>query len=178
VGKVMTVTADYTDDLLTAESITSAPTLAVANVNDPGTVTIDNTSPTQGDTLTAGVADPDGASGTISYQWYRNGAAIGGATEAGYTTTQADVGKVMTVTADYTDDLSSVENLTSAGTAAVINVNDAPVLVNNRLSISEGATVIFDSSMLSATDVDNPDSGLTFNISAVNAGQFERISNG
>jgi len=178
VGQVMTVTANYTDDLFTVERITSAPTLAVANVNDPGTITIDNTTPSQGDTLTAGVADPDGAGGSISYQWYRDGAVIGGATAAAYTTTQADVGKVMTVTADYTDDLATVENLTSGGTAAVINVNDAPVLGNNELTISEGATVIFDSSMLSASDVDNPDPGLIFNVSAVNAGQFERVSTG
>ena len=118
------------------------------------------------------MADPDGAGGSISYQWYRNGAAIGGATAADYTTTQADVGKVMTVTADYTDDLSTVENLTSAGTAAVTNVNDAPVLGNNNLSISEGATVTLDSSMLSATDVDHPDASLIFNVSGVTAGYF------
>ena len=55
--------------------------------------------PAQGDTLTANVIDPDGASGAISYQWFSDGVAIGGATGKTYTTTQADVGTIITVTA-------------------------------------------------------------------------------
>ena len=50
----------------------------MTNVNDTGTVSIDNLSPTQGNTLTASVSDIDGASGTISYQWYRDGEALPG----------------------------------------------------------------------------------------------------
>ena len=57
--------------------------------------------------------------GAIAYQWFRDGVAISGETAATYTTTQADVGKVITVTADYTDDLLTVESLTSAATLAV-----------------------------------------------------------
>ena len=97
----------------------------MTNVNDAGTVTIDNTTPAQGDTLTAIASDADGATGAISYQWKRDGADIVGATGNTYTTVQADVGAVITVTVDYTDDLLTVESLTSAGTAAVTNVNDA-----------------------------------------------------
>jgi hypothetical protein len=120
VGAVLTVRADYTDDQGTVESVTSAPTAAVGNVNDPGAVSIDNLSPVQGETLTASVSDADGASGAISYQWYRDGLAIGGATGASYTTVAADVGAVLTVRADYTDDQGTVESVTSAPTAAVI----------------------------------------------------------
>ena len=68
--------------------------------------------------------DPDGTSGAISYQWFSDGVAIGGATGKTYTTTQADVGTIITVTALYTDDLGTVESLTSAPTAAVTNIND------------------------------------------------------
>ena len=98
--------------------------VTVTAVNDAGTVTIDNTTPAQGDTLTANVIDPDGTSGAISYQWFSDGVAIGGATGKTYTTTQADVGTIITVTALYTDDLSTVESLNSAPTLAVTNIND------------------------------------------------------
>ena len=130
VGAVITTTASYTDDLGTAESVTSAGTAVVANVNDAptGTVSIDNMTPAQGDLLTASntLADADGLSGPISYQWYRDGVVIGGATAATYTTTQSDVGTVITTTASYTDDLGTAESVTSVGTAVVTNVNDAP----------------------------------------------------
>ena len=127
VGAVLTVSADYTDDESTVESLISAGTSAVTNVNDAGTVSIDDTTPAQGQLLTASVSDADGASGAISYQWYRDGAPIGGATASTYTTTQADVGAVLSVSADYTDDGLTVESLASADTSAVTNVNDTPV---------------------------------------------------
>ncbi|HMX23820.1 MAG TPA: hypothetical protein PKA11_12720, partial [Accumulibacter sp.] len=71
VGATLSVVASYTDALGTAESVSSAATAAVANVNDAptGSVTIDDTTPTQGQTLTASnsLADVDGL-GAISYQ--------------------------------------------------------------------------------------------------------------
>jgi hypothetical protein len=125
---------------VTDGSASVGPTPAVinfTNINDPGTVTIDNMTPAQGDTLTANVIDPDGVSATITYQWFSDGAAIGGASGKTYTTVQADVGTIITVSADYTDDQSTVESLTSAGTAAVTNVNDTPVAVNDNLNATE-----------------------------------------
>ena len=54
--------------------MTSAATAAVANVNDAptGSVTIDDTTPTQDQTLTASntLADADGL-GAITYTWQR-----------------------------------------------------------------------------------------------------------
>ena len=106
VGQLLRVVASYTDAQGTAESVASADTAAVANVNDAptGSVTIDDTTPTQGQTLTAAntLADVDGL-GTISYQWQRGGVNIAGATGAAYTTTQADVGQLLRVVASYTD---------------------------------------------------------------------------
>ena len=108
----------------------AADTAAVANVNDAptGSVTIDDTTPTQGQTLRAAntLADADGL-GAISYQWQRRRVNIAGATGATYTTTQADVGQLLRVVASYTDGQGTAESVASARTrAAVANVNDAP----------------------------------------------------
>jgi len=107
VGQTITVVASYTDGHGTAEQKSSTATAAVANVNDPptGTVTIDNTTPSQGDTLTASnnLVDPDGGiPGTISYQWKAAGGNIGTGSSYG-PLTQAEVGKTITVVASYTD---------------------------------------------------------------------------
>jgi hypothetical protein len=127
VGSQVSVQVSYTDGQGTNESLTSAQTAAVANVNDPGTVVIDNLTPSPGATLTASVTDPDGATGAISYQWLRNGSAIGGATGATYTLGDADVGSQISVQASYTDGHGTAESVTSAQTAPVGNVNNAPV---------------------------------------------------
>ncbi len=124
----ITVQVFYTDGQGTAESVVSVAVGPVTNVNDvpAGTVAIDNTTPAQGDTLTASntLTDADGLSGSIAYQWYRDGVAIGGAGSNVYTTTQLDVGAVLTVTASYTDDQGTAESVTSVGTSPVTNVND------------------------------------------------------
>ena len=74
VGKYLRVTASYTDGHGTAESVSSAVTAAVANVNDlpTGSVTIDDTTPTEDQSLTAAntLADADGL-GAITYTWNR-----------------------------------------------------------------------------------------------------------
>ena len=124
VGSAITVTFGYTDNGGTAESVTSAATAAVANVNDnpTGAVTIDGTV-TQNQILTANVAaigDVDGIdAATVSYQWLRAGVDITGATNATYTLVQADVGSAITVTFGYTDNGGTAESVTSAATAAV-----------------------------------------------------------
>ncbi|MBF0273341.1 MAG: hypothetical protein HQL98_14930, partial [Magnetococcales bacterium] len=128
VGKVMTVTARYTDGHGSAESLTSSGTGRVANLNDAptGSVTLAGTA-TQGQTLTAfnTLADGDGL-GTVSYQWQADGTAITGATGVTFVLTESQVGKVVTVTARYTDGHGTAESLTSSATTAVANINDIP----------------------------------------------------
>ncbi len=129
VGAQISVQVTYTDGNGTAEGpLTSTQTAAVANVNDAptGSVTISGT-PTEDQTLTASntLADADGM-GVVSYQWQRDGVDIGGATAATYTLTDADVGANITVVASYTDGNGTLENVTSAGTGPIANVNDAP----------------------------------------------------
>ncbi len=93
------------DAMWLAYDVTSSPsrlTVTTApNTAPTGSVTIDNTTPAQGDVLTASntLADADGLSGPISYQWQRDGVNIGGATGATYTTVQADVGATISVVA-------------------------------------------------------------------------------
>ncbi|HEY0720785.1 MAG TPA: FecR domain-containing protein, partial [Gammaproteobacteria bacterium] len=102
-------------------------TSQILNALPTGAVTLDNTTPTQGDTLTVSnnLADIDGL-GTISYQWQRDGVAINGATGTSYTLTQSDVGSTISVVASYTDGKGTLESVSSAVTAAVANLNDAP----------------------------------------------------
>ena len=71
---------------------------------------------------------------------------------------------------------SSLTDGPSVATISFSNANDAPVLVNNSLTISEGQTVILNGTTLSATDLDNADSSLTFSASGVNGGQFELVA--
>ncbi len=130
VGATITVVASYTDGSSTNESVSSAGVGPIANINDipSGSVLIDNTTPAEGDTLTASnsLADADGLSGAITYQWQRDGIDIVGETGNTYTTAPADVGAVISVIASYTDDQSTAENVSSAATAAVTNVNNTP----------------------------------------------------
>ena len=99
---MIAVIASYVDDQGTEESVSSAATAAVTNLNDAptGNVTIDNPTPAEDDVLTATntLADEDGV-GEIRYQWKRDGSEIPGATASTYMLVQADVGAVITVTA-------------------------------------------------------------------------------
>ncbi len=138
VGATITVRAIYTDGQGTPESVDSAATSAIANVNDAptGTVSISGTA-TQGQTLTASntLADVDGL-GTITYQWWRDGANTG-ATGSTYVLAQSDVGSTITVRAVYTDGQGTPESVESAATSAIANLNDAPT---GSVSISGTAT--------------------------------------
>jgi Domain of unknown function (DUF4347)/Domain of unknown function (DUF4082) len=107
--------------------IVFTPTAANPN-NIPGTIGVTGT-PTQNQTLTANVADPDGLTGvTINYQWQQlvsgNWTNIAGATSQTLNLTQAQVNNQVRATATYTDALGTSENVISAPTAAVANVNN------------------------------------------------------
>jgi hypothetical protein len=120
-GNYVRVGVSYTDDYSTIETVYSAITIEISNVNDDptGTVSIAGTA-TEDQVLTASndLADADGL-GTITYTW-SNG-------DTGATTTlgQSDVGNAITVTATYTDAQGTTESVTSTATSTVTNVNDA-----------------------------------------------------
>jgi len=135
--RVVTVQAT---DMQGHPGVGATTTINPHRVNDvpTGAVTIANdtiggrgvTAAQQGDVLsvTDNIADLDGISGTIHYQWKRAGADISGETGSTHTLTQADVGHVMTVVATYVDFGGTHELVTSNATNSIINVNDAPVL--------------------------------------------------
>ena len=153
VGKAITVRAVYTDGGGTTESVTSAATAAVANLNDAptGSVSISGT-PSQGQMLTVSntLADADGL-GTIIYQWWRDGVDTG-ATGSTYLLTQADVGTTLTARAVYMDDQGTPEFVDSAATATIANVNDAPTgMVSVTGTPTQGQTL---SASNTLTDVD------------------------
>ncbi len=90
VGTTITVAASYTDGQGTNESVTSAGVGPIANVNDAASAVCrrSRARSTEDQMLTA---DTGGISGcrrpgcVLSYQWYRDGVAIGGATASTYT---------------------------------------------------------------------------------------------
>lgn len=142
VGKVITVIASYSDGHDVAESVTSNTTRAVVNINDEptGKVTINGTV-TQNQKLTVAntLADADGL-GVISYTWQADNSKI--ATANTVTLTEAQVGKVITVIASYTDAHGKVESVSSHASRAVVNVNDEPTgSVNIKGTAMEGKTL-------------------------------------
>jgi hypothetical protein len=88
-----------------APAVTGTKTFTGVAVNDAptGAVVITGT-PTQNQTLTASntLADVDGL-GTITYQWRAAGVVIAGATSSTLVLGAAQVGKVISVSASYTD---------------------------------------------------------------------------
>ena len=182
VGKVITVIASYTDAGSTPESVASAPTVAVANINDAptGVVTITGEAK-QGETLTASntLADIDGL-GVIAYQWQAAGSNIADATASTYPLTQAEVGKVITVIASYTDAGSTPESVASAPTVAVANINDAPVTAGpvtlTAIAEDSGARIITATQLLANTS-DPEGNALTVSNLAISSGQGSLVNN-
>jgi Ca2+-binding RTX toxin-like protein len=131
VGKLVDIQASYVDQAGYNNIVLGTATTPVVNVNDPptGTVTISGTV-MQYQTLTASnnLFDPDGIpAGGISYQWQAGGSNINGAIGSTFTLTQAEVNKVITVVASYTDLQGTAEAVSSTATIPVINVIDPPV---------------------------------------------------
>ncbi|MBD1914725.1 MULTISPECIES: DUF4347 domain-containing protein [Cyanophyceae] len=124
----------------------------IHNFPPTGTVTISGTAE-QGFTLTASnnLSDPDGL-GSITYTWFANGFNTGVAGPT-YQLTQADVSKVLTVQASYTDVFGTPEAVTSAPTSAVTNVNDSPtggVTIDG--TIAQGQVLTANTSTLADAD--------------------------
>jgi VCBS repeat-containing protein len=119
--------ATYVDGEGTTQTVASAPTSTIINVNDAPTGTVDiGGTAEQGQTLsvTNTLADLDGM-GTISYQWLANGQAISGATGNTFLLGSAQVGKLITVSAGYTDGHGAAESVISGATGVVNTVSSS-----------------------------------------------------
>ena len=134
-----TVNGDTTASIDTAVSTITinAPVLE-------GTVSIDNTSPQFGDTLTASITGDNSASDNFTYKWYRDGSEISGATSNTYTVAQADIGKIIKVRMG-SDDTSGYKE--SAETTAV-EKQDGPAAPATPTTV----TCTYKSITLTATD--------------------------
>jgi len=95
-------------------NITSAATRAVNKANLTGNVTVDNTTPRIGDTVTASYTG-NGA-GTASWQWLRNDSVINGASGRAYTVGNEDIGRTLKARVTYPDFNG---NITSSATASI-----------------------------------------------------------
>ncbi len=136
VGKVITLEVSFTDDLGGEEGATSAPTDAVANVNDPvqGSVIIDgqamDTQQLSVANFLSGLSDDDGLPGAppaeTTYQWKRDGGDIAGATTVTYTLTTDDVGAAITVEIAFPDNRGTTETVVSEATLPVAQFNNLP----------------------------------------------------
>ena len=105
-------------------SITSGATAAVVPASLPaitGTVTINNTAPKVGDTLTANYSGGNG-SGAVTWHWFRDDEIIYGANGSTYTVVVADVGTSLKASVHYADQSGSI---ISNATSAVIQTGSA-----------------------------------------------------
>lgn len=118
-GKMISVNVTYTDDDGFSNSVDSNSVGPITAPQSAGAVSIDIINPEVGNVLTATVADADGISGVINYQWLSDGAPIAAANAATYTVQLTDVGTAISVNATYTDDYLNAEDVTSAATALV-----------------------------------------------------------
>jgi len=128
VGKRIRAVATFTDGFGTVESVSSAPTDPILNVNDLPVGTVAIVGPASvGINLQAApsLSDADGL-GPFTYQWRANGLAIAGATAATYQISAADLGRSLSVAVSYVDGYGQLETVLSGPTAPV----NQPVVVN------------------------------------------------
>ena len=141
--KTISVRADYTDLQGTKESVRSTETAKVSapiNHAPTGTVQI------QGDliqnrtlTVSNNIADIDGISTPIAYQWLIDSKPVEGATKNTYFLTQSEVYKTVSVVASYTDKLGKLESVKGG---VVQNENDKPTGSSTIVGIAkEGETL-------------------------------------
>ena len=202
VGHTLQVVVSFTDAAGNDESLTSAATAAVTDINDAatGTVTIAGTVE-QGEELTVSVSAVADADGTpqggfvFTRQWQRGVTVtdaqsgqdtttwtdITDADGATYTPVQADVGHTLQVVVSFTDAAGNDESLTSAATLAV-TVNDAPTLAvawvapaaNGAIAEHTATTARLKVAELTVADADPGDTH-SFVLSGTDANVFEVV---
>ena len=157
----------------------------VANVDEPGTVTMSAVQPRVGVSLTASLTDIDGGVSDLKWQWSRGetpeDTLIDGAMSDTYTPTAADLTDTLTVTATYTDaEGAGAEGAGKTATVTTVIVaadtkNKAPVFDDQEAerTIAEntpgGRSV--DGGAVAATDPNDGDD-LTYTLRGSDASSF------
>ena len=149
----------------------------VANVDEPGTVTLSAVQPRVGVSLTASLTDIDGGVSDLKWQWNRGDTSIGGAMSDTYTPAAADLTVTLTVTATYTDAEGAEKTVTvTAGIVAADTRNRAPVFDDQEAerTIAENARAgaQLNGGEVTATDP-NLDDDLTYTLGGPDASSFE-----
>ena len=143
------ISADGSADTLTGTVQVKWNDITPAGPTKPtlqGSVTIDKTNPKFGDTLTAQtgslIYNGAAAGGTLTYQWYRGGEKITGATGAEYITVAADMNKPIKVEVKNSNNSGSVFSTPTDAVAkangpaapaglAMVSVTDATITVTS-----------------------------------------------
>ena len=181
---VLDIALDWSPPVQTRTLYLSLP----ANHDAMGDPTITGT-PRAGQELSAdvtGITDVDGLAGVeYSYQWIRvdadgtsNPADITDATAATYTLTAEDVGKKVKVKVGFTDDLSGVEERTSAATDTILGVNTAPVFSPSSVSRSIAENIAAGENVgaaVTATDAD-PGDTLIYSLGGADMAAFDFVA--
>ena len=166
-GADLTISITNVDEGDASFDVTSTGDIAAAAEGDVLTVTLDASSP-----------DIDGnGDGTFTYQWHRDGTAIGAATNNTYTIVEADEGTVLTVVVKYTDGGGTPETVTTSGVTVRVPADalaTAIALDNQVTTLAEDAV---DSARVKVADIDitDGDGGLfgTLERAGTNANLFE-----
>ncbi|WP_198668873.1 cell wall-binding repeat-containing protein [Homoserinimonas sp. OAct 916] len=118
IGKKMTVIVTGAKTDYTGASAPSAPTGTVVPASMAGQSSISGTT-VVGDTLTAETGTWNPSNATFTYQWFRNGVAISGATAKTYVLASADMRAMITVAITGLATSYSAATLTSGPTGVV-----------------------------------------------------------
>ncbi len=152
VGKGLRVVASYGDAFGYTESVSSAVSPAVVNVNDPptGALVITGTA-RQGRVLSviASVLDPDGipvtGAGAPSLQWFSDDQPIAGAVGSALTIGQSEVGHAISVRYAYTDAYGQAEEVWSDTLGPVLDAEDpvqGSIRIEGRLEEDQTLTAL------------------------------------
>lgn len=152
VGKAITANVQFIG-IAGSVAVATSATGAVANVNDLPTGLLSIAGILElGQTLvsTNTIADADGL-GPITYQWKAGGIDIAGASANSFVLGAAQVGKVISVAASYTDGFGTKESVLSSNTKAVASIAPVDVTpnivrgtdINDTLTGTSGADQIF-----------------------------------
>ena len=161
VGRYLRATVDYTDAVgpgKSAEAVTSSAVTA----DDDGSLTLSNTTPTVGETVTATLSDPDGGVTVEGWQWAispngtSNWESLPNATSSSYTPTAANVGSYLRATASYTDAVGPNKSA-EAVTAVAVSEDD-----DGRVSLSTSTPEVGSAVWATLSDPDGVVAGPTW----------------
>ena len=157
VSHYLRATANYTDPEGPGKSV-NARTSSTVLADDDGSVTLSETRPEVGDTITATLTDPDGSITNEEWRWASSsdGASgwtdIAGARSKTYTVTSEDTRKFLRATASY-DDGDGADKTAAAATSVGVGVDD-----DGSVSLSPSSPTVGETVTATLTD---PDRGIT-----------------